>query len=82
MTLPAQDEHTPLRNQAGGAEDSLTMECLEDGRVLVTVSTVLEPWAARRMGRNLQLLADAAEVSEPPLVESEISPEQRQGEAA
>ena len=29
---------------------------LDDGRVLVVVSTVMEPQTARRMGRNLQLL--------------------------
>ena len=36
---------------------------LDDGRVMIVVSTVMESWAAH-LGRDLQLLGEAAEVRE------------------
>ena len=41
--------------------NSIEIRPLDNGQVLITMSTELEPWAARRIGRNLQLLADLAE---------------------
>lgn len=41
--------------------NSIEIQPLDNGQVLIRMSTVLEAWASRRIGRNLQLLADAAE---------------------